>query len=40
VSCNICIRESLLAAKMHRQGKSPQEIRTAIIQGQWASIGR
>jgi hypothetical protein len=24
---------------MHRQGKSTEEIRTAIIQGQWASLG-
>ena len=38
-SCNICIKEALLAGQMHRQGKSIQEIRTAIIQGQWASQG-
>ncbi len=36
VSCQICIKESLLAGQMHRQGRSSQEIRTAIIRGQWA----
>jgi len=39
VGCNICIKESLLAGQMHRQGKSAQEIRMAIIQGQWGSLG-
>ncbi len=39
VSCNICIKESLLAGQMHRQGKSPEQIRTAIIQGPWANVG-
>ena len=38
-SCNICIKEALLASEMHRQGKSAEEIRSAIIQGQWASLG-
>jgi Protein of unknown function with PCYCGC motif len=38
-SCDICVKEALLASQMHRQGKSAQEIRTAIIQGQWASLG-
>jgi len=38
VSCKICIKESLLARQMHRQGKTPQEIRAAIIQGQWATV--
>ena len=38
VSCKICIKESLLAGQMHRQGKSPQDIRAAIIQGQWATV--
>ncbi len=38
-SCNICVREALLAGQMHRQQKSIQEIRTAIIQGPWASAG-
>jgi hypothetical protein len=38
-SCDICIKEALLAGQMHRHGKSTEEIRTAIIQGQWASLG-
>ncbi|SRR5713101_3022549 len=38
VSCKICIKESLLARQMHRQGKTPQEIRAAIIQGEWATV--
>jgi hypothetical protein len=31
-SCNICINEARLAGQLHRQGKTPEEIRTAIIQ--------
>ena len=38
-SCNICVKEALLAIRMHRQQKSIQEIRTAIIQGAWANAG-
>ncbi len=38
-SCSICIREALLAAQMHRQQKSAEEIRRAITQGPWASEG-
>ncbi len=38
-SCNICIREALLAAQMHRQQKSAEEIRRAITQGPWAGEG-
>jgi len=38
-SCEICIKEALLAGQMSRQGKSAQEIRTAIIQGRWANPG-
>lgn len=37
-SCTICVKEALLAGEMHRQGKSAEEIRNAIMQGQWASI--
>ncbi len=39
-SCNICVREALLAAQMHRQQNSAQEIRRAITQGPWAGDGR
>jgi hypothetical protein len=38
-SCSICIRETLLAAQMHRQQKSAAEIRRAITQGPWAGEG-
>ena len=38
-SCNICVKEALLAGQMHRQQKSTQEIRTSIIQGPWANAG-
>jgi hypothetical protein len=38
-SCSICVKEALLAAQMHRQQKSAQEIRRAITQGPWAGEG-
>jgi hypothetical protein len=38
-SCSICIREALLAAQMHRQLKSAEEIRRAITRGPWAGEG-
>jgi hypothetical protein len=38
-SCNICVREAVLTDQMHRQGKSAEEIRRTIVQGQWASLG-
>lgn len=38
-TCNICVKEALLAGQMHRQQKSIHEIRTAIVQGPWASAG-
>ena len=38
-SCNICVKEALLAGQMHRQQKSTQEIRTAIVRGRWANVG-
>ena len=37
-TCNICIKEALLAGQMHREGKTAEEIRAAIIQGQWANV--
>jgi len=36
--CSICVKEALLAGQMHGQGKSAEEIRTAIIQGQWRNV--
>lgn len=38
-SCDICINEARLAGQLHRQGKTGEEIRAAIIQKQWASPG-
>lgn len=38
-TCQICIKEALLAGRMHREGKSAEEIRAAIIQGQWGNVG-
>lgn len=37
-TCNVCIKEALLADQMHREGKTGEEIRAAIIQGQWANV--
>jgi hypothetical protein len=30
-TCNVCTKEALLASRMHREGKSAEEIRAAII---------
>jgi len=38
-NCNICINEARLAGQLRRQGKTPEEIRTAIIQKQWTNLG-
>ncbi len=38
-NCNICINEARLAGQLRRQGKTPGEIRTAIIQKQWTNLG-
>ena len=38
-TCNICVREAARADQMHRKGKSADEIRRTIVQGQWASLG-
>lgn len=39
VTCSICIKEALLAGQMHHAGKTAEQIRTAIIQGQWVNVG-
>ena len=31
----ICLKEVLLATKLHKAGKKPAEIREAIIRGDW-----
>src|SRR5713226_5398163 len=38
-SCDICINEARLAGQLHRQGRTADKIRTAIIQKQWANLG-
>ena len=37
-TCDICVKEALLAGRMHNTGKTAQEIRTAIIAGEWNSV--
>jgi hypothetical protein len=37
-TCDICVKEALLAGRMHDAGKTAQEIRTAIIAGEWNSV--
>jgi hypothetical protein len=37
--CAICINEARLAGQLHRQGKTAEEIRAAIIQKQRADLG-
>jgi len=34
----ICIKEVLLADRLHRQQKTPAQIRRAIIAGEWKSV--
>ena len=38
-TCTICIKEARLVGQLHRQGKTAEEIRAAIIQKQWANLG-
>ncbi len=37
-TCDICIKEALLANRMHQTGKTANEIRAAIIAGEWARV--
>ncbi len=38
VKCEICLKEALFAGRMTESGKSPKEIREAIIRGDWISV--
>ena len=38
-TCTVCIKEARLAGQLHRQGKSAEEIRAAIIQKEGANLG-
>ena len=37
-TCDICVKEALLAERMHEAGNTPEEIRKAIIAGEWNSV--
>lgn len=39
-TCNICVNEALLAHHMNQAGASAQEIRSAIIRGEWQNLGK
>jgi hypothetical protein len=36
--CGICVKEAILANRMHDAGKTGEEIRTAIISGEWNNV--
>jgi hypothetical protein len=35
--CDICVREALFAERLTKEGKSPSDIREAILKGAWRS---
>jgi hypothetical protein len=37
-ACSVCIAEALLADKLTREGRTPAEIRAAIIRGDWRTV--
>jgi hypothetical protein len=37
-SCSVCIQEALLADKLHKEGRTPAQIREAIIRGDWRAV--
>jgi hypothetical protein len=37
-NCSTCMQEAILAAQMTEQGKTPKQIRAAIIAGDWQKI--
>ncbi len=36
--CVVCLKESLLAEQLHRQGKTTEDIREAIVRGDWRNV--
>uniref|UniRef100_E6PXV4 Uncharacterized protein n=1 Tax=mine drainage metagenome TaxID=410659 RepID=E6PXV4_9ZZZZ len=36
--CDICVKEALFVSQEQRKGKSPEQIRSEIIQGGWRTI--
>ena len=37
-SCSVCVQEALLTEKLTREGRTPAEIRAAIIRGDWRNV--
>lgn len=37
-NCHVCVKEALLADKMQREGHSAEDIRNAIIRGEWNEV--
>ena len=38
VTCNICLKEAILAGQMYQAGKKPEDIRAAMIRGDWTGV--
>ncbi len=36
--CAVCVQEAFLAYELHKQGKTPAQIRAAIMRGDWRGI--
>ena len=37
-SCSVCVQEALLTEKLTKEGRTPGEIREAIIRGDWRTV--
>jgi Protein of unknown function with PCYCGC motif len=37
-ACSVCIQEALLTEKLQKEGRTPSQIREAIIRGDWRSV--
>jgi hypothetical protein len=37
-SCSVCIQEALFTEKLTKAGRTPAQIREAIIEGQWRTV--
>jgi hypothetical protein len=37
-SCSVCVQEALLTEKLTKEGRSPSQIREAIIRGDWRGV--
>jgi hypothetical protein len=36
--CAVCVQEAFLAYELHKQGKTPAQIRAAIMRGDWRAV--